>query len=352
MEIAAIGFEHRIFKTPGHRVFLVRALLGLESYVQQFGTVTNWHRLFARVPRARERRPPRRCTRSSGRPRAGHALAAAYRWQDPLGQCPCGQRANGRCSGHAADHATSPCSRSRTCRSSTSPGRSRCSRCASRWLRERADAAPTPRIASSSSRADAGPLGTSSGLELVAERALPRGARRRRHAARRGRHRHGSGGRATRRCSHGSAAMAPRVRRLGSVCSGHLRARRGGAARRPARDHALARVRALARRLPGAHRRSRPDLRPRRQRLDLGRRHRGHGPGARARRGGPRPRAGARDVARELVLFLRRPGGQSQFSAQLAVQAADREPLRELQAWIAEHPGADLRSRRSPRARR
>jgi transcriptional regulator GlxA family with amidase domain len=47
-------------------------------------------------------------------------------------------------------------------------------------------------------------------------------------------------------------------------------------------------------------------------------------------------------VARELVLFLRRPGSQSQFSAQLTVQAADREPLRELQAWIADHPGADL----------
>jgi transcriptional regulator GlxA family with amidase domain len=46
-------------------------------------------------------------------------------------------------------------------------------------------------------------------------------------------------------------------------------------------------------------------------------------------------------VARELVLFLRRPGGQSQFSAQLAVQLADREPLRELQAWIADHLGAD-----------
>jgi transcriptional regulator GlxA family with amidase domain len=47
-------------------------------------------------------------------------------------------------------------------------------------------------------------------------------------------------------------------------------------------------------------------------------------------------------VARELVLFLKRPGGQSQFSAQLAAQAAEREPLRELQAWIADHPGADL----------
>ena len=46
MEIASIGLEHRIFKTPGHRLFLVRALIGLESYVQQLGTITNWHRLF------------------------------------------------------------------------------------------------------------------------------------------------------------------------------------------------------------------------------------------------------------------------------------------------------------------
>ena len=50
----------------------------------------------------------------------------------------------------------------------------------------------------------------------------------------------------------------------------------------------------------------------------------------------------ALETARGLVLFLRRPGGQSQFSAQLAVQAADREPIRELCAWIVEHPGADL----------
>ena len=56
MEAASIGFEHRIFKTPGHRVFLVRALIGLVG-VQQFGTVTNWHRLFRdcveRAPRSR-----------------------------------------------------------------------------------------------------------------------------------------------------------------------------------------------------------------------------------------------------------------------------------------------------------
>jgi transcriptional regulator GlxA family with amidase domain len=47
-------------------------------------------------------------------------------------------------------------------------------------------------------------------------------------------------------------------------------------------------------------------------------------------------------VARQLVMFLRRPGGQAQFSAQLAVQIAEREPLRELQAFILDHPSADL----------
>jgi transcriptional regulator GlxA family with amidase domain len=50
----------------------------------------------------------------------------------------------------------------------------------------------------------------------------------------------------------------------------------------------------------------------------------------------------ALQVARELVMFLRRPGGQSQFSAQLQVQFAGREPIREVQAYILEHPEADL----------
>jgi transcriptional regulator GlxA family with amidase domain len=50
----------------------------------------------------------------------------------------------------------------------------------------------------------------------------------------------------------------------------------------------------------------------------------------------------AAQVARELVLFLRRPGGQSQFSTQLKAQLSDRQPIAELQAWIADHPGADL----------
>ena len=47
-------------------------------------------------------------------------------------------------------------------------------------------------------------------------------------------------------------------------------------------------------------------------------------------------------VARRLVVFLRRPGSQSQFSAQLAGQLAQRDPLRDAQHHIAEHPSADL----------
>jgi transcriptional regulator GlxA family with amidase domain len=47
-------------------------------------------------------------------------------------------------------------------------------------------------------------------------------------------------------------------------------------------------------------------------------------------------------VARSLVVYLRRPGGQAQFSAHLRAQSAQRAPLREVQQWISEHPGADL----------
>jgi transcriptional regulator GlxA family with amidase domain len=61
-------------------------------------------------------------------------------------------------------------------------------------------------------------------------------------------------------------------------------------------------------------------------------------------------------IARHLVVFLRRPGNQAQFSAQLTAQTARREPLREVQHWITEHPGDDLsvdalasRARLSPR---
>jgi transcriptional regulator GlxA family with amidase domain len=47
-------------------------------------------------------------------------------------------------------------------------------------------------------------------------------------------------------------------------------------------------------------------------------------------------------VARRLVLFLKRPGGQSQFSATLAAQAAENRRIADLQVWVLSHPGADL----------
>lgn len=69
-------------------------------------------------------------------------------------------------------------------------------------------------------------------------------------------------------------------------------------------------------------------------------------------------RAIALEVARELVVFLKRPGGQSQFSAQLAADVGADDPDRfgELTRWIADHLDGDLsveilaeRSAMSPR---
>jgi transcriptional regulator GlxA family with amidase domain len=50
----------------------------------------------------------------------------------------------------------------------------------------------------------------------------------------------------------------------------------------------------------------------------------------------------AHEAARELVLFLRRPGGQPQVSISLASQASEMSSIRELQIWIAEHLEARL----------
>ncbi len=45
----------------------------------------------------------------------------------------------------------------------------------------------------------------------------------------------------------------------------------------------------------------------------------------------------AHEAAQELVLFLRRPGGQPQVSVSLASQASEMMSIRELQIWVAEH---------------
>jgi transcriptional regulator GlxA family with amidase domain len=50
-----------------------------------------------------------------------------------------------------------------------------------------------------------------------------------------------------------------------------------------------------------------------------------------------------RDVARWLVVFLQRPGGQAQFSSYLSSTPAARTPLRALQAWISDNLDQDLR---------
>ncbi|HLW74227.1 MAG TPA: GlxA family transcriptional regulator [Gammaproteobacteria bacterium] len=47
-------------------------------------------------------------------------------------------------------------------------------------------------------------------------------------------------------------------------------------------------------------------------------------------------------TAQMLVMFLKRPGGQSQFSAQLAAQFSEDDKLRELQLWMLEHLQQDL----------
>jgi transcriptional regulator GlxA family with amidase domain len=47
--------------------------------------------------------------------------------------------------------------------------------------------------------------------------------------------------------------------------------------------------------------------------------------------------ATAAEIAREFVLFLRRPGGQAQLSVSLAAQAKEMKAIQELQVWIAEN---------------
>lgn len=50
----------------------------------------------------------------------------------------------------------------------------------------------------------------------------------------------------------------------------------------------------------------------------------------------------ARSIARWLVVFLQRPGGQSQFSHEIATPLPSQGRLRDLQAWIADHLDTDL----------
>jgi transcriptional regulator GlxA family with amidase domain len=53
-------------------------------------------------------------------------------------------------------------------------------------------------------------------------------------------------------------------------------------------------------------------------------------------------RQAAAAIARQLVVYLQRSGGQAQFSALLAGQAADTEPVRDLLSWLRDHLTDDL----------
>ena len=145
--------------------------------------------------------------------------------------------------------------------------------------------------------------------------------------------------------------VAARSRRTAGVCTGaFLLAAAGLLDGRRATTH-WASCDVPRRALPGRGRGPRPDLRARRRRVHLG----GVTAGmdlALALVEEDLGRETALETARWLVLFVKRPGGQAQFSAQLTAQIAERRPLRELQAWIADNLDADLvGARRSPRAR-
>lgn len=187
---------------------------------------------------------------------------------------------------------------------------------------------------------DAGPVETSSGMRLVAERRI--------RAVRDGVDTLlVAGGRGARAAAQNTELlrwlrrMAPRVRRLGSVCTGSFVLAAAGVLDGKRATTHWASCDALS----SQHPRVQVDADPIFVRdgnvytsagvtagmdLALAMVEEDHG------------RQIALGVARQLVMFLKRPGGQSQFSAQLSVQTADREPLRELQQWIADHLSFDL----------
>src|SRR5262249_35514555 len=50
----------------------------------------------------------------------------------------------------------------------------------------------------------------------------------------------------------------------------------------------------------------------------------------------------ALEVARDLVMYMQRASGQPQLSVRLAAELAERQPLRDLQHYVVEHPAEDL----------
>jgi predicted unusual protein kinase regulating ubiquinone biosynthesis (AarF/ABC1/UbiB family) len=49
LRVSQIKLSHRLYRAPGHQVFFLRALVGLDGYLRSFGTIRNWHRLFREI---------------------------------------------------------------------------------------------------------------------------------------------------------------------------------------------------------------------------------------------------------------------------------------------------------------
>jgi predicted unusual protein kinase regulating ubiquinone biosynthesis (AarF/ABC1/UbiB family) len=52
LRISQIKLSNRLYRAPGHQVFFLRALAGLDGYLKAFGTVRNWHRIFRDIVHA------------------------------------------------------------------------------------------------------------------------------------------------------------------------------------------------------------------------------------------------------------------------------------------------------------
>jgi predicted unusual protein kinase regulating ubiquinone biosynthesis (AarF/ABC1/UbiB family) len=65
-QVTQLALTHRLFRTPGHQVFLFRALLGMDGYLKALGTVRNWHRLFRAIVEAVPSPAPARSGRARG----------------------------------------------------------------------------------------------------------------------------------------------------------------------------------------------------------------------------------------------------------------------------------------------
>ncbi len=226
---------------------------------------------------------------------------------------------------------SSPCCRST---SSTWSGRSRCSTRSIASRRVRSTRSRSSRTADRPTVEGEGGV-----LTFLARNRFEQGPRRLRHRAPRLRPRLevGAGRGALRVAETEIRRSAPARRRVCRL----LPAGRGRLAERPAGDDPLE-VRPRARgAVPGRPRRARAALGQGRERLHLG----GISAGIDLALAWVEEDCGAglaHEAARELVLFLRRPGGQPQLSVSLSSQASEMTSIRELQIWIAENLGRRL----------